>query len=80
MTMNLNYVVSLTYLISLFLSNRSLYGEKAKKLSERTNEATGLYAKQCIDLSQELGLPYINLWSKMQETGLAEEIPKVCFH
>ncbi|KAL5544192.1 hypothetical protein UlMin_007976 [Ulmus minor] len=47
---------------------RSLYGDKARKLSERTNEATGLYAKQCIDLANELGLPYINLWSKMQET------------
>lgn len=47
---------------------RSLYGDKAMKLPERTNEVTGLYAKQCIELAEELGLPSINLWSKMQET------------
>lgn len=47
---------------------RSLYGEKAMKLPERTNEVTGFYAKQCIELAKELGIPYINLWSKMQET------------
>ncbi|KAL1810330.1 hypothetical protein DCAR_0730020 [Daucus carota subsp. sativus] len=47
---------------------RSLYGEKAMKLPERTNETTGFYAKQCIELAEELGLPSINLWSKMQET------------
>ena len=38
------------------------------KLPERTNETTGFYAKQCIELAEELGLPSINLWSKMQET------------
>lgn len=38
------------------------------KLPERTNEATGVYAKQCVELAKELGLPSINLWSKMQET------------
>ncbi|XP_074381674.1 GDSL esterase/lipase At5g62930 isoform X3 [Apium graveolens] len=47
---------------------RSLYGDKAMKLPERTNEVTGLYAKQCIELAEELGIPSINLWSKMQET------------
>ncbi|KAK1363104.1 GDSL esterase/lipase [Heracleum sosnowskyi] len=47
---------------------RSLYGDEAMKLPERTNEVTGLYAKQCIELAEELGLPSINLWSKMQET------------
>ncbi|KAG5536914.1 hypothetical protein RHGRI_024373 [Rhododendron griersonianum] len=47
---------------------RSLYGEKAMKLPERTNEATGVYVKQCVELAKELGLPSINLWSKMQET------------
>lgn len=47
---------------------RSLYGEKAVKLPERTNEVTGVYAKQCVELAKELGLPSINLWSKMQET------------
>ncbi|XP_059657891.1 GDSL esterase/lipase At5g62930 [Cornus florida] len=47
---------------------RSLYGEKAMTLPERTNEVAGLYAKQCVELAKELGVPSINLWSKMQET------------
>ncbi|KAI3837696.1 hypothetical protein MKW98_027055 [Papaver atlanticum] len=47
---------------------RSLYGDKARELSERTNEVTGVYAKQCIELAKELGVYSINLWSKMQET------------
>lgn len=47
---------------------RSLYGDKATKLPERTNDTTGVYAKQCLELANELGLPSINLWSKMQET------------
>ncbi|KAA8540809.1 hypothetical protein F0562_024772 [Nyssa sinensis] len=47
---------------------QSLYGEKAMELPERTNEVTGVYAKQCVELAKELCLPSINLWSKMQET------------
>ncbi|KAF5730857.1 GDSL-motif lipase/hydrolase family protein [Tripterygium wilfordii] len=47
---------------------RSSYGDKAAKLPERTNEATAVYASNCVELAQELGLPSINLWSKMQET------------
>lgn len=47
---------------------RSLYGEKAMELPERTNEVTGEYAQQCVELAKELGIPSINLWSKMQET------------
>ncbi|CAI9773780.1 unnamed protein product [Fraxinus pennsylvanica] len=47
---------------------RSLYGDKATKFPERTNEMTAVYAKQCVELAKELGLPSINLWSKMQET------------
>ncbi|PIA40596.1 hypothetical protein AQUCO_02500358v1 [Aquilegia coerulea] len=47
---------------------RSLYGDKAMELPERTNEMTGVYAKQCIEVANELGIPSINLWSKMQET------------
>lgn len=38
------------------------------ELPERTNEAAGEYAKQCVELARELGLPSINLWSIMQET------------
>ncbi|KAF6157405.1 hypothetical protein GIB67_004343 [Kingdonia uniflora] len=47
---------------------RSLYGEKTMEHPERTNETTGAYAKQCVELARELGFPSINLWSKMQET------------
>ncbi|GFZ03766.1 SGNH hydrolase-type esterase superfamily protein [Actinidia rufa] len=35
---------------------RSLYGDKAMELPERTNEVTGVYAKQCVELAKELGL------------------------
>ncbi|KAJ4712349.1 GDSL esterase/lipase [Melia azedarach] len=47
---------------------KSMYGEKAMELPERTNEMTGVYARQCIELAKELGVPSVNLWSKMQET------------
>lgn len=45
-----------------------MYGDKASKVADRTNEVTGTYAEQCVALATELGLPTINLWSKMQET------------
>ncbi|KAF8112571.1 hypothetical protein N665_0063s0057 [Sinapis alba] len=47
----------------------SIYGEKAMKEPERTNETTGIYAQHCVALAEELGLRSINLWSKMQETN-----------
>ncbi|KAL5544190.1 hypothetical protein UlMin_007974 [Ulmus minor] len=47
---------------------RSLNGENASQLPERTNESAGLYAKQCIELASEMGLRLVNLWSRMQET------------
>ncbi|KAK1427649.1 hypothetical protein QVD17_16340 [Tagetes erecta] len=46
----------------------SVYGEKATKLPERTNEAAGSYAKECVEVAKELGVSSVNLWSKMQET------------
>ncbi|XP_010248505.1 PREDICTED: GDSL esterase/lipase At5g62930-like isoform X2 [Nelumbo nucifera] len=46
----------------------SVYGKKTMELPERTNEMAGVYAMQCVELAKELGLPSINLWSKMQET------------
>ncbi|PNX75270.1 GDSL esterase/lipase, partial [Trifolium pratense] len=46
----------------------SLYGKNARELPERTNEVTGQYAKACVEIAKELGVAYINLWSKMQET------------
>ncbi|KAL8261048.1 hypothetical protein R6Q59_025097 [Mikania micrantha] len=47
---------------------KSVYGEKAMKLPERTNEVAGNYANECVDVAKELGVPSVNLWSKMQET------------
>lgn len=49
-------------------SNRSLYGDKARELPERSNEVTGIYAKGCIEVAEEFGLRSVNLWSKMLET------------
>lgn len=46
---------------------RFLYGEKAMELPERTNEVTGIYANKCVELAKELQVPYIDLWSHMQE-------------
>ncbi|CAM8972324.1 unnamed protein product [Rhodiola kirilowii] len=46
----------------------SLYGEKAMELPERTNEVTGFYAKTCVELAAEMGIPSIDLWSMMQKT------------
>ncbi|KAL3716874.1 hypothetical protein ACJRO7_008451 [Eucalyptus globulus] len=46
----------------------SLYGKNARELPERTNEVTGTYAQQCVQLSDELGVGAIDIWSKMQET------------
>ncbi|GFP92360.1 GDSL esterase/lipase at5g62930 [Phtheirospermum japonicum] len=48
---------------------RSLYGDKASEVDDRTNEVTGEYADECVNLAQEIGVPSINLWSKMQETN-----------
>ncbi|XP_031372537.1 GDSL esterase/lipase At5g62930-like [Punica granatum] len=42
--------------------------EERRKNSARTNEATGTYAKGCIEVAKELGLFSVDLWSKMQET------------
>lgn len=47
---------------------RSVYGDKAMKDPERTDEVTGNYANQCVALAKELGVPFVNLWSKMQES------------
>ncbi|XP_076885833.1 GDSL esterase/lipase At5g62930-like, partial [Bidens hawaiensis] len=47
---------------------KSLYGEKAMTLPERTNEVAGNYASACVEVAKELGVSAVNLWSKMQET------------
>lgn len=36
-------------------------------LPERTNEAAGRYAKQCLAVAAECGVPAINIWEKMQQ-------------
>ncbi|CAL0330134.1 unnamed protein product [Lupinus luteus] len=48
---------------------KSLYGEKAMKLPERTNEAAGQYAKACVEIAKEMSVWSVNLWPKMQETN-----------
>ncbi|KAJ3670720.1 hypothetical protein LUZ60_008146 [Juncus effusus] len=45
-----------------------LYGEKARKLPERTNEMAGTYASVCLELAKEMIVPCIDTWSIMQET------------
>ncbi|VAH99156.1 unnamed protein product [Triticum turgidum subsp. durum] len=45
---------------------RSLYGEDARRLPERTNEMAGVYAGQCIELAKEMDVHCIDIWSKMQ--------------
>ncbi|MED6105997.1 hypothetical protein PIB30_000783 [Stylosanthes scabra] len=47
---------------------KSLYGENAMKLPERTNEVTGQYARACVETAKEMGVFSVDLWSKMQET------------
>lgn len=46
-----------------------MYGENASELPERTNEMTGVYAHQCVELANEMGVSCVNIWSKMQETA-----------
>ncbi|KAJ4981615.1 hypothetical protein NE237_032452 [Protea cynaroides] len=41
--------------------------ENPSGLPERTNEAAGAYAKACIEVAGENGLPVVDLWSKMQQ-------------
>ncbi|KAJ1687396.1 hypothetical protein LUZ63_018786 [Rhynchospora breviuscula] len=48
---------------------RSFYGEKKTKLPDRTNEMTGSYARQCLEVAREMHLPWIDLWFAMQQTS-----------
>ncbi|KAF2311416.1 hypothetical protein GH714_022799 [Hevea brasiliensis] len=47
---------------------KSVYGDKAMELPERTNEMAGVYARQCVELAKDLGICSIDIWYKMQET------------
>ncbi|KAJ8471445.1 hypothetical protein OPV22_025788 [Ensete ventricosum] len=40
-------------------------GDNSSGLPERTNESAGAYAKACVAVANELGLPVIDIWSKM---------------
>nr|GMC50303.1 GDSL esterase/lipase At5g45920 [Ipomoea batatas] len=43
------------------------YGENNSGLPERTYEASGTYAKACLAVAAELGIPSVDLWTKVQE-------------
>ncbi|XP_014517097.1 GDSL esterase/lipase At5g45920 [Vigna radiata var. radiata] len=45
---------------------RHPYVENPQGLSERTNEAAGEYARACIAVAGECGIPVVDLWNKMQ--------------
>ena len=47
-------------------AHRQKYGVKLEQ-PERTNEATGVYAAACVALSQELGVPVLDLWTAFQK-------------
>ncbi|XP_024029273.1 GDSL esterase/lipase At5g45920 [Morus notabilis] len=46
---------------------RHPYIENPSNEPERTNEAAGAYAKACVKLAGECGIPVIDLWTKMQQ-------------
>ncbi|KAK9936545.1 hypothetical protein M0R45_013381 [Rubus argutus] len=43
------------------------YVENPLNQPERTNEAAGAFAKACVAVARESGLPVIDLWTKMQQ-------------
>ncbi|PIN23308.1 Isoamyl acetate-hydrolyzing esterase [Handroanthus impetiginosus] len=43
------------------------YVDNLSGLPERTNEAAGSYAKQCLAVAEECGVSAIDLWTKMQQ-------------
>nr|XP_043610779.1 GDSL esterase/lipase At5g45920 [Erigeron canadensis] len=43
------------------------YNENPSNLPERTNEAAGNYAKACVAVAEECGVPFIDLWTRMQQ-------------
>ena len=63
-----SFIILFENLYEYCVVDRSLYGEKAMELPERTNEVTGTYANGCVEVAKELGVASVNLWSKMQET------------
>ncbi|GFY91924.1 SGNH hydrolase-type esterase superfamily protein [Actinidia rufa] len=43
------------------------FSENALGLPERTNQAAGAYAKACVAVAGECGIPAVDLWTKMQQ-------------
>ncbi|KAA8519695.1 hypothetical protein F0562_013860 [Nyssa sinensis] len=41
--------------------------ENTLGLPERTNEAAGVYAKACVAVAVECGIPVVDLWTRMQQ-------------
>ncbi|KAK6124311.1 hypothetical protein DH2020_041932 [Rehmannia glutinosa] len=50
---------------AIFVVHR--FFDDSSGLPERTNEATGSYAKQCLAVAAECGVSAIDLWGKMQQ-------------
>ena len=50
------------------------FGDNPSGLPERTNESAGAYAKACIAVAKESGIPVIDIWSKMQQFPNWEKI------
>lgn len=50
-----------------FILIRYPFTDGPSGLPERTNESAGAYAKACVAVAKELGVPYIDLWTKMQQ-------------
>ncbi|KAH9748970.1 GDSL esterase/lipase [Citrus sinensis] len=57
----------LKYVFTMLASLIHPYVENPTGLPERTNEAAGAYAKACIEVAGECGLPVVDLWTKMQQ-------------
>ncbi|KAF8409008.1 hypothetical protein HHK36_005079 [Tetracentron sinense] len=51
------------------------YGDNPSGLPERTNEAASAYAKECIAVAGECGVPVVDIWTRMQQLP---DWPKVC--
>ncbi|RRT35740.1 hypothetical protein B296_00052114, partial [Ensete ventricosum] len=43
------------------------YGDNSSGLPERTNEVAGAYAKACVAVAEESGLPVIDIWTRMHK-------------
>ncbi|XP_008783917.1 GDSL esterase/lipase At5g45920 [Phoenix dactylifera] len=50
------------------------FGDNPSGLPERTNVSAGAYAKACIAVANESGIPVIDIWSKMQQFPNWEKI------